>query len=203
MSVKINLLIKKEQKETLKKIKKIVFSGSFLFLANLIIISSSLYAYWRILAKQNKILEEAVGLYQTQIASFGEVEEKKSLLSARVEKIGEIYAGRLDFVKALEDLENLFGNKIKIDSLTLNKEGQARIITKESEEIILDPSVNLSKDIQELRVELTTSSSAELEDFINNLYQLKTQGLSYATLTSLKRTEIGGYEIGLDLKIAK
>lgn len=179
MSLKINLLQKTKKGPLFdKKVKKsFSFFGLSLFLI-LLTSFASVYVYWFVLNKRTNDFSQQIEAYNKQIESYKEVEEKKSILNAKLFQIKKIYDKRKDFAKGIEELENILPEGINMQNLTLDKQGLTDI-------------------------KAVASSSAEVEKFVANLQLLKNQGLTKASLVSLDREEDGSYNISLKLEIPK
>lgn len=179
MSLKINLL-KKEKKGPLidKKVKKSFSFFSLSLFLILLISFASVYIYWSVLSRRTEDLDQQINAYNKQIESYKEVEQKKSILNAKLFQIKNIYDQRKDFVKGIEELENILPEGINMQNLALDKQGLTDI-------------------------KAVASSSAEIEKFVDNLKLLKDQGLTKASLVSLDREKDGSYAISLKLEIPK
>ncbi len=178
MSLKINLLKQKRKQVKRPKQRKII-SGLSIFII-IIMLAGSLftYVYYFILLRSLNALSLNIANYNSEIAKYKEVEEKKSVLNEQLSKIKNIYSKRVDFEKGIEEIESILPAGIVAKGLTLDRDGNTEM-------------------------NVIASSSAEIEKFVENLKSLRERGLTKATLGKLSRDKDQSYNIGLHLEIPK
>ena len=197
MGLKINLLANKKQKKSVVRRgqTRTVLNVSVLFIILLLLGASGMYAYHYLLTKEVEVLDRDISQQKAVIASYQDVEGRKSILVAKTKEIQLIYDEKFDYLKAISDAQQLFGFSIAIESISIEKSGTVSVDARKVSDITLSQEQVFSTNIAELNLTLTVPNSAELKDTIDTILGFEGQGLSSVVVTSTSLTEEGEYEV--------
>jgi hypothetical protein len=205
MATSINLLKTDENKVIKRKApakKRRIINSSVVLLVLLLIATSGVYAYKLVLAKEIDVLDSSIKKQKDIIATYKEVEQRKSLLTLKTNEIQEIFSAKFDYLKAIEDAQQLFGFSITIESIDIDKEGTVSITARKEQEITLSQDKAFSTNIKELNLSVIVPSSFELEDTIDTLLSFEGQGLASVVVTSTQLTDDGEYQVDFSITFA-
>lgn len=178
MTISINLLKETPSKRAnLVKVKKTISVSLGFAVLVVLALFAGVYIYWYSLSTQTKKLENDIASYRKEIASYKDIEQKKSIINEKLSKIKNILGDRADFVKGLENLQAIMPSGITSKNLSLEKSGTTKM-------------------------KVIASSSGEIEKFVNNIKDMHARGLSSAKLVSLTLDK-GAYNVELNLEIPK
>lgn len=198
MGLKINLLVSKKQKKhsaTRRERGRTVLNVSVLFIILLLLGVSGAYAYQLILTKEIEVLDREIIDQKAVVASYKDVEERKSVLVAKTNEIQRIYNEKFDYLKAIEDAQQLFGFSIAIESINIEKAGIVSVEARKVSDITLSQEQAFTTNIEEMNLTVLVPTSFELEDTIDTLLGFEGQGLSSVIVTSTSLTEEGEYAV--------
>ena len=198
MGLKINLLVNKKQKKRpagRRAEGRTVLNVSVLFIILLLLGASGAYAYQFILTKEVELLDREIIDQKAVIASYNNVEERKSVLVAKTNEIQRIYNEKFDYLKAIEDAQQLFGFSIAIESISIEKTGVVSVEARKVSDITFSQEQAFATNIAEMNLTVIVPTSVELEDTIDTLLGFEGQGLSSVIVTSTSLTEEGEYAV--------
>ncbi|MBI4137136.1 hypothetical protein HY469_03680 [Candidatus Roizmanbacteria bacterium] len=205
MGLKINLLVTKKHKKRRTAVRggsHLIFNVSVLFTVLLILAASGLYAYQFLLSKEVEVLDRDIAKQQAIIASYKDVEDRKSVIVAKTNEIQRIYHEKFDYLKAIEDAQHLFGFSIAIESISIEKSGIVNVEARKVSDITLSQEEAFSTNIAEMNLTIIVPTSVELEDTIDTLLGFEGQGLSSVIVTSTSLTEDGEYAVVFSITFA-
>lgn len=205
MGLKINLLANKKQKKrhvSRSGQSRTVVNVSVLFIVLLLISASAVYAYKFLLTKEVEVLDSGIAQQQAVIATFKDVEERKSILVAKTNEIERIYNEKFDYLKAIEDAHQLFGFSIAIESISIEKNGVVSVTARKVSDITLSQEQAFSTNISEMNLTIDVPTSVELEETIDTLLGFRGQGLSSVIVTSTNLNEQGEYSVAFSITFA-
>ena len=200
MDRQINLLGEQTRRKVSEMYNVPLFGGSiFLFIA-LVAATIGITIWGYTVNKQKEVLATSISELENEVATLAEVEEKKSIVTIKVDELGRLYGKRFDYAKAIDDVQKLFSYTLDIDSIDLNEEKIAVVKANKIGDIIISESQALATDIVELTLELALPSSEELEETVDNLKAYLGHGLTSADVKeSFKLEDEAGYQVNFTL----
>ena len=200
MDRQINLLGEQTRRKVSEMYNVPLFGGSiFLFIA-LVAATIGITIWGYTVNKQKEVLATSISELENEVATLAEVEEKKSIVTIKVDELGRLYGKRFDYAKAIDDVQKLFSYTLDIDSIDLNEEKVAVVKANKIGDIIISESQALATDIVELTLELALPSSEELEETVDNLKAYLGHGLTSADVKeSFKLEDEAGYQVNFTL----
>ncbi|MCR4263830.1 MAG: hypothetical protein NUV98_03900 [Candidatus Roizmanbacteria bacterium] len=205
MGLKINLLASKKQKKrhvTRRGRGRAVLNVSILLIVLLLLSASGVYAYHYLLTKEVEVLDRDIADQKAVIASYKDVEGRKSVIVAKTNEIQRIYNEKFDYLKAIEDAQQVFGFSIAIESISIEKNGVVNVEARKVSDITLSQEQAFATNIAEMNLTVLVPTSAELEDTIDTLLGFEGQGLSSVIVTSTTLTEEGEYAVVFSITFA-
>lgn len=199
MSTRINLITNKPEEPAIKRHHDSIFRGS-IFLFGVIVLSlAGVYMYAYMLSRESQVLAQTITDLEAKIASYKEVEEKKSVLTIKTDELQRIYKGRFDYVKAIDDVQKLFAYSLTPDTIELQSTGIVNVAATKTGDIIISQPEALGTNIKELVLTLVVPTSEELKETVDNLRTYLGAGLTSADVIESKKIDEGGYEVKLRL----
>ena len=116
-------------------------------------------------------------------------------MTLKTNEIETIITGKFDYLKAIEDAQQLFGFSIAIESIDIEKSGVVNVTARKVSDITLSEEQAFSTNIRELNLTIIVPTSFELEDTIDTILGYEGQGLSSVVVTSTQLTEEGEYQV--------
>lgn len=201
MATKINLLVKQKKQPMVISIKNRLSSGLLVFFVLLSLASSAVYIYWLSLTKERDSLTRMLTRYEEEIASYSEVEEEKSLITVKVKELQKLIDARFDYLKAIDDVQKLFGYSLAINSIEVDTTGNVKIKADKRDKLQISEKHALDTNITVIELTLHVNSSEELQEAIDSLKVFHGVGLTGATVSNTTRLEEGGYEVDFILNL--
>jgi hypothetical protein len=200
MDRQINLLGQQVQKKVSAVYSVPLFGGSIVLFIVLVAATIGITVWGYTLTKQKDTLASNIAQLEGEVASLKEVEDKKSVVTIKVDEIERLYNGRLDYVKAIDDVQKLFSYTLDIETIELKDDKTAIVQANKIGDIVISESQALTTDIVELTLELQHPSSLELQETVDNLRAYLGRGLSSADVKqSFKLEEEEGYQVDFTL----
>lgn len=201
MTTKVNLLIRRRERAPFMSVRSKLRTAILIVLTIMSLSGGSLYIYWYTLSKKLDHIRSSIATAEQTITSYRTIEEEKSLISLKVSELKNIVKQRFDYVKAIDDVQKLFGYSLLIDSISINPDGTVSVKAQKQQELRLPEEKILITNIKKIELALKVGSSEELKEVIDNLRIFHGAGLSGATVSSTKRLDDGGYEVNLLIAI--
>lgn len=201
MTTKVNLLIRKREHIPFLSVRSRLRTTILVLLTLCSLGGGSLYIYSYTLTKKTGDIDQSIAIAQKKVDSYKEIEQEKSLISLKVNELKQIVKERFDYVKAIDDVQKLFGYSLQIDSIAITPDGTVRVKAQKKQELKLPEEKILITNIKKLELALIVASSEELKGVIDNLKIFYGSGLSGAEVLSTTRLSDGGYEVNLLINI--
>jgi hypothetical protein len=198
MERKINLQQDKTRDEVYES-RPVFFWQSALLLIILGIVAGALFFYSLILSNKLNGIKHAIEENEKRITALKNVEEAKSLLTLKTSEIEKLYSNRLDYVKALQRIERLFGDSLDIHEIELKNDKTGKVQATKIKDITILESETEQFPLTELTIDLDIASSSEIQKTLDNLRQYLSENLIQVILLSSSLREEGGYEMSLKL----
>ena len=200
MDRQINLLGEQTRRKVSEMYNVPLFGGSIFLFVAIVAATIGITIWGYTVNKQKEVLATSISELESEVATLAEVEEKKSIVTIKVDELGRLYGKRFDYAKAIDDVQKLFSYTLDIDSIDLNEEKIAVVKANKIGDIIISESQALATDIVELTLELALPSSEELEETVDNLKAYLGHGLTSADVKeSFKLEDEAGYQVNFTL----
>lgn len=200
MDRQINLLGSQARKKVSQMYSLPLFGGSIFLFVAIVAATIGITVWGYTLNKQKEVLATDIAALEAEVVSLAEVEEKKSIVTIKVDELERLYGKRFDYAKAIDDVQKLFSYTLDIDSIDLNEDKTAVVKANKTGDIVISESQALATDIVELTLELALPSSDELEETVDNLKSYLGHGLTSADVKeSFKLEDEAGYQVNFTL----
>src|SRR3989344_1813381 len=197
MIAKINLQPqkKKTHRAKTKSGKRHIVNSLVVVLILMIVSVSAVYAFRLVLTKESDLLDDKISQQEEIVASYKDIEERKSLLTLKTSEIQTIYEGKFDYLQALENAHELFGYSIEIESISIDRAGNVDMTARKTGEITLSKQDAFTTNIRQLSLSITVPTSSELKETIDTLLSFEGEGLSSVIVKSTSLVEDNEYQV--------
>jgi len=204
MDRQINLLGQQARKKVSQAYNLPLFGGSILLFVLIIAATIGITVYGYTLNKQKEALAVEITQLESEKASLKEVEDKKSIITIKVDELTRLYDARFDYVKAIDDVQKLFSYTLDVENIDLSENKTAIVSARKNGDIVISETQALATDITELTLELKLPSSLELKETVDNLRSFLGHGLTSADVKeSFKLDDEEGYQVNFTLTFGR